>query len=44
MSLLNKILHLFMVLTGQYEIEKIRKLREDPNYDYYGNYIGERDE
>ena len=44
MSLLNKILHFFMVVTGHYEIEAMRKLREDPNYDYYGNYIGEENE
>jgi hypothetical protein len=33
-----------MCATGQYEIESMKKMREDPNYDYYGNYIGEEDE
>lgn len=41
MNLLNKVLHFFMLITGHYEIEAIKKLRNDPNYDYYGNYIGE---
>ena len=30
-----------MIITGSYEMERIRALRNHPDYDYYGNYIGE---
>lgn len=29
-----------MIITGSYEMERIRALRNHPDYDYYGNYIG----
>ena len=30
-----------MIITGSYEMERTRAFRNHPDYDYYGNYIGD---
>ena len=41
LNILEKLIHILMIITGSYEMERIRALRNHPDYDYYGNYIGE---
>ena len=40
LNILEKLIHILMIITGSYEMERIRALRNHPDYDYYGNYIG----
>jgi hypothetical protein len=40
-KLLNYIVHILMCITGQYVIQDKKALRDNPDYDYYGNKIEE---